>query len=77
MMVVLLVAFGYSNRVAASPGDGMSAEQLSAGVTTAMGLLAVTTNVIVAYLFAAEKKATRPRPPEKTDKTEKKPVKKA
>jgi hypothetical protein len=56
MMVVLIVAFGYSNRMAAPPGDGMSAEQLSAGVTAAMGLLAVTTNVIVAYLFSVEKK---------------------
>ena len=56
MMVVLVVAFGYSNRAAALPGDGMTAELLSAGVTTAIGLLAVTTHAVVAYLFAVEKK---------------------
>jgi len=59
MMVVLVVAFGYSNRPTASPGDGMSAELLSTGVTVAIGLLAVTTNVIIAYLFAAEKKPAK------------------
>jgi len=34
----------------------MSVEQLSYGVTAAMGLLAVTTNAIVAYLFAVEER---------------------
>jgi hypothetical protein len=57
MMVVAIVAFGYSNRVAAPPGEGMNVEQLSAIVTAAMGLLAVTTNLIVSYLFAIEKKS--------------------
>ena len=68
MMIVLLVAFGFSNRATALPGDGMSAEQLSAGVTAAMGLLAVTTNVIVAYLFVAEKRPAKEKPPAKAGK---------
>jgi O-antigen/teichoic acid export membrane protein len=59
MMVVGIVAFGYSNRAQAPPGDGMSAEQLGNAVSGAMGLLAVTTNVIVAYLFRAERKSER------------------
>jgi hypothetical protein len=60
MIVAVVVAFGYSNRAAATPGEGLAVEQLSAAVTAAMGLLAATTNSIVAYLFAVEKKAVRP-----------------
>jgi hypothetical protein len=59
MMIAVMIAFGYSNRMAASPGEGLAVEQLSTGITAAMGLLAVTTNTIVAYLFVAEKKAGR------------------
>jgi hypothetical protein len=59
MMAVAILAFGYSNRIAAQPGEGMNVEQLSAVVTAAMGLLAVTTNLIVSYLFAIEKDPSR------------------
>jgi uncharacterized membrane protein YidH (DUF202 family) len=58
MIAVAIFAFGYSNRLSAPPGEeGMSVDQLSTAVTAATGLLAVTTNVVVAYLFAVEKKA--------------------
>lgn len=55
MISVVIAAFGYSNRASAQPGDGMTVEQLSGGITAAMGLLAVTTNAIVAYIFGIEK----------------------
>ena len=54
MLVTVVVAFGYSNRLSAPPGDGMNVDLLSNTVTAALGLLAVTTNVIIAYLFAME-----------------------
>jgi hypothetical protein len=62
MIVAAVIAFGYSNRMAAAPGEGMSVEQLSASVTAAMGLLAVTTNAIIAYLFAIERKPDNKEP---------------
>jgi len=49
-----IVAFGYSNRASAAVGDGMSVDILAGVITAALGLLAVTTNVIVAYLFSVE-----------------------
>jgi len=49
----LLFAFGWSNRLAAPAGVGMSFETLSGSLAAALGLLAATTSVIVAYLFSA------------------------
>ena len=52
--VVAIGAFGYSNRPSAQPGTGMTVEMLSTTVSAALGLLAVTTNVAVTYLFTSE-----------------------
>lgn len=54
--VAALCAFGYSNRLAAPPGIGMSVDTLATVITTALGLLAVTTNVAVSALFGGEEK---------------------
>jgi len=52
--IAALCAFGYSNRLNAPPGVGMSVDTLATAVTTALGLLAVTTNVAVSALFGGE-----------------------
>lgn len=57
MVAAGLIAFGFSNRLAAPAGEGMSVDALAAIITICLGLLAITTNVIVAHLFALEKKA--------------------
>ena len=62
VIVLATLVFGYSNRASAAPGDGMSLEQLRVSVTAAMGLLAVTTSVVVGYLFAVESKSARKSP---------------
>lgn len=49
------VAFGYSNRVGATIGEGMSVENLSTALTICLGLLAVTTGILSSYLFASRK----------------------
>lgn len=54
--IAAIIAFGYSNRLAAPPGSGMSVDTLSGIITAALGLLAVTTNVVVSYLFAVEER---------------------
>lgn len=54
MVTGAVIAFGYSNRATAPLGDGMSVEVLSTTTTAALGLLTVTTNVVVAYLFSIE-----------------------
>jgi hypothetical protein len=48
-----IIAFGYTNRVSAAPGTGMSVDALSLTITACLGLLTVTTNAIVAFLFNA------------------------
>ena len=52
--VVAISTFGFSNRPSAVPGTGMTIEMLSTILSAALGLLAVTTNVAVAYLFTSE-----------------------
>jgi hypothetical protein len=47
----LIVAFGVTNSATAPPGSGVSIDQLGAGVSVILGLLAVTTSVAVNYLF--------------------------
>ena len=54
--IALLFAFGYSNRSSAPAGEGMTIDMLSSSFTAALGILAVTTNVAVSYLFALESK---------------------
>jgi hypothetical protein len=48
----LLTAFGYSNSQYASSGSGMTIDTLAWGITAALGLLNVTTQVAVSYLFS-------------------------
>lgn len=50
-----LIAFGVSNSESAPPGAGMNLDTLSLAVSSCVGLLAVTTNVAVSYLFGAPK----------------------
>jgi hypothetical protein len=50
--VVALVAFGVSNRPGGPRGGGMELNTLAAIISATLGLLAITTNVIVQYLFA-------------------------
>jgi hypothetical protein len=52
----ILFAFGYSNRSTAPSGSGMSIDQLSWAFTAALGILAVTSSVAVAYLFSLGEK---------------------
>jgi len=52
-------AFGFTNRTEASPGTGMSVNALAATISTLLALLAVTTGVLVSYLFAAPKHDAR------------------
>ncbi len=49
--ITLLVAFAFSNRQNAEPGEGMSVDQLAAGLSITLALLAATTSVLVSYLF--------------------------
>jgi hypothetical protein len=50
--IACLFAFGVSNGKSAAPGQGMSIDSLSVLLTAILGLLAVTTSVIVSYLFS-------------------------
>jgi hypothetical protein len=54
IMFAAIVAFGVSNRPGAPPGSGWSVDDLAAAVTGGLSLLAVTTNVAVAYLFGVK-----------------------
>ena len=60
--ITTLFAFGYSNRSAATPRSGMSVDTLAWSVTSALGLLAVTTNVAASYLFRIERGQPARRP---------------
>ena len=50
--VCAIGVFGYSNRIQAPVGSGMGIDTLSSLLSAALGLLAVTTGVASAYLFA-------------------------
>src|SRR5512133_4294361 len=50
-LLAIIVSFGITNRPNAPPGSGISIDQLTAGISVILGLLAVTTNVAVGYLF--------------------------
>ena len=62
---IALVAFGISNRPPTARGNGMELDTLAAFISAGLGLLAVSTNVIVQYLFATSEKesVTAPRTP--------------
>jgi len=55
-MVAAFSAFGYSNRVGATIGNGMSFDDLSTAVSISLGVLAVVTGIIVSYLFVSKPK---------------------
>jgi hypothetical protein len=57
-----LAAFGYSNRLHAPAGSGMSVDTLAWSITSVLGLLAVTTNIAVSYLFAIEQRPAEAEP---------------
>ena len=50
----LIAAFGISNGRNAAAGSGISIDQFAAGMSASLGLLTVTTNVAVSYLFRGE-----------------------
>lgn len=50
-MIGAFSAFGYSNRVGAPIGTGMSVDNLATSITLCLSLLAVTTGVLSSYLF--------------------------
>lgn len=51
--IAAVVAFGYGNRQSAPIGTGMSVDTLSLTISAALGLLMVTTNALVSFLFNA------------------------
>jgi hypothetical protein len=53
VVIAAFAAFGYSNRVGAPIGSGMSRDDLATALSAALGLLAVTTGVIISNLFVA------------------------
>ena len=55
-IIAAFASFGYSNRVGAPIGSGMSVDNLATALSAALGILAVTTGVITSYLFVAPKK---------------------
>ena len=60
--ITTLATFGYSNRIDAPAGSGMSVDTLAWSITSVLGLLAITTNVAVSYLFAIEQRPAEPEP---------------
>lgn len=55
--ITSLTAFGLSNSSSSSiahPSSGMSVDTLAAVLTAALGILTISTNVAVAYLFPAK-----------------------
>lgn len=53
-LVSLLGAFWWSNRLNAAPGSGISLDLLSGIFTGLLGVLAVSTNILVGLLFKQE-----------------------
>lgn len=47
----LIIAFWRTNNANAQPGSGISVDQLSVGISLILGLLTVTTNIAVGFLF--------------------------
>jgi hypothetical protein len=59
MCVCAIAVFGFSNRIEAPIGSGMSIDMLAGFLSAALGLLAVTTNVAISYLFATGEKRVK------------------
>lgn len=57
--ICAIAVFGFSNRIQAPVGSGMSIDTLAGFLSAALGLLAVTTNVAIAYLFATGEKRAK------------------
>jgi hypothetical protein len=57
-----LASFGYSNRVGAPIGGGMSVDNLATALSLSLGVLAVTTGIISSYLFVAPDKSPSASP---------------
>jgi hypothetical protein len=53
-MIAAFFAFGYSNRLCAQIGSGMSIDHLRGAVSISLAVLAATTSVIISYLFSVE-----------------------
>jgi hypothetical protein len=53
-IAAVLVSFGITNRFNAPAGSGMSVDTLAGVITVALGLLNVTTQVAVSYLFSLD-----------------------
>ena len=54
-MLAAFSAFGYSNRNGAPIGDAMTVDNLATSISISLGVLAVTTGVIVSYLFTGNR----------------------
>jgi hypothetical protein len=63
-IVAALIAFGVSNSPSAAAGSGMTVDVLAGVITAALGLLNVTTQMAVSYLFSLDAKALGKAPPE-------------
>jgi hypothetical protein len=61
-VVAAFSAFGFSNRAGAIVGTGMSVDNLATALSISLGVLAATTGVLVAYLFAVNQSGTSPLP---------------
>ncbi len=57
-----VVVFAYSNRLSAPAGTGMSEGDLATALSSALGLLAVTTGVVTSYLFVSADSQVAPHP---------------
>lgn len=62
VMILVVIAFGLSNRPGSASGDGMKPTELASIVTALLALLAGTTNAAAAYLFKTEKGADNAGP---------------
>jgi hypothetical protein len=50
----ILFAFGYSNRAGAAQDDGMDIDQFAWALTAVLGILNVSTNAAVSFLFSVD-----------------------
>ena len=57
LFLIIITSFYLSNRPTSPPESGMDVDDLSSSIALLLGLLAVTTNVIVSYLFSVEDKS--------------------
>jgi hypothetical protein len=55
--IAAIAAFGISNSASAEPGSGMSVDTLAVILTAVLGILTVSTNLLVASLFPSKEGA--------------------